>query len=160
MTAPPFAESTRFVDPGSTRVYWVDSIAVLSAPTRIELDAGIDVSGEMAEIEGFALQSETNPTTPFNSIFVTEKPGVLRTTGTPRMVMYADLNGYDIRTLWDRGDTGNIVILHGGDVAGNLMDVWPVHIASVSKTFATADAAFVVVQFTIPATPETNVGVP
>lgn len=160
MTAPPFSPSTRFIDPGSSRVYWVEPIAVLSAPTRIELDAGVDVSGEMAEISGFALQSETNPTQAFNSEFMTEKPGSLKTTGTPQMVMYADEAGFDIRRLWSRMDTGNIVLLHGGDVTGHLMDVWPVQIAAVSKTFVTEDAAFVAIQFTIPVSPVTNVEVP
>jgi len=160
MTATPFTASNRFIDPGSSRVYWVASIAVLASPTRTELDAGIDVSGEMAEIGGFALQSETNSTQAFSSIFATEKPGSLRTTGTPQMVMYADQSGNDIRTLWSRGDTGNIVLLHGGDHPGYLMDVWPVQIAAVSKTFSTSDAAFVVIQFTIPAAPVTDVEVP
>lgn len=160
MTAPPFSSSTRFIDPGSSRIYWVATIAVLAAPTRVELDAGVDVSGEVAEIGGFALQSEVNATQAFNQEFMTEKPGVLRTTGPPQMVMYADQGGNDIRQLWSRMDTGNIVLLHGGDVAGHLMDVWPVQIAAVSKTFSTQDAAFVAVQFTIPTPPVTDVEVP
>lgn len=160
MTAPPFSPSARFIDPGSSRVYWVEPISVLAAPTRGELDAGVDVSGEMAEISGFALQSEANSTQAFNSTFATEKPGVLKTTGAPQMVMYADQAGYDIRRLWSRMDTGNIVLLHGGDVTGHLMDVWPVQIAAVSKTFVTQDAAFVAVQFTIPVPPVIDVEVP
>lgn len=160
MTAPPFSAATRFLDAGTSRIYWVQTIANTSAPTRSELNAGTDVTGEVAEIEGFALESELNGTTAFNSVVETGKPGMMRPASTPRTVMYADEDGYDVRRVWSRGDTGNIVLLHGGDTAGNLMDVWPVTIAVVSKPFAMAEAAFVVVQFAISGQPVTDVEVP
>lgn len=160
MTAPPLSPTDRFVDPGSSRIYWVTPIAVPAAPTRSELDAGIDVTGEVAEIQGFALVSETNSTQAFGQVFATEKPGGLKGTGQPRMVLYADEGGHDIRRVWSRNDTGHVVLLHGGDIAGHLMDVWPATIAAISKTFSTVDAAFVAVQFTIHDDPVTDVEVP
>lgn len=160
MTAPPFSAATRFLDAGTSRIYWVQTIANTSAPTRIELNAGLDITGEVAEIEGFALDSELNNTTAFNAEVATSKPGSMRTTGAPRAVMYADQGGWDVRRIWSRGDAGHIVLLHGGDVTGNLMDVWPVTIAVVSKPFSMTTAAFVVVQFAIHAQPVTDVGVP
>lgn len=160
MSAPPFSAATRFLDAGTSRIYWVQTIASTSAPTRSELNAGTDVTGEVAEIEGFALESELNGTTAFSSVVETSKPGMMRPSGTPRTVMYADEVGYDVRRVWSRGDTGHIVLLHGGDVAGNLMDVWPVTIAVVSKTFVMSEAAFVVVQFAVSGQPVTDVVVP
>lgn len=160
MTAPPFSAATRFLDAGTSRIYWVQSIAVTGAPTRSELDAGADVTGEVAEIEGFALESELNDTTAFGNVVATSKPGMMRPGSTPRTVMYADQGGYDVRRVWSRGDTGHIVLLHGGDVAGNLMDVWPVTIAVISKPFVMSDAAFVVVQFAVSGEPVTDVEVP
>jgi hypothetical protein len=160
MTAPPFSAATRFIDAGTSRIYWVQAIANTAAPTRSELDAGTDVTGEVAEIEGFTLESELNNTQAFAQTFATNKPGALRAAGNPRTVMYADQGGYDVRRLWARGDAGHIVLLHGGDVAGNLMDVWPVTIAVVSKPFSMADAAFVLVQFAIPTPPVVDVEVP
>jgi len=160
MTAPPFSPATRFLDAGVSRIYWVASIAATSAPTRSELNAGVDVTGEIAQIDGFQLESEVNSTQAFGSTFGTSKPGSLRTSGQPGMVTYADEGGYDVRRLWTRMDTGFVVLLHGGDIAGNLMDVWPVTVAVVSKPFSTVDAAFVLVQFTIHDDPVTDVEVP
>lgn len=44
MTSPtPLTESTRYIAPEVTKVYWVDMIADITAPTRTELDAGTDL---------------------------------------------------------------------------------------------------------------------
>jgi len=160
MTAPPSSAATRFLDAGTSRIYAVETIANTSAPTRSELDAGLDITGDVAEIEGFLLESELNDTTVFNSVVATSKPGTMRPGSSPRIVMYADQDGYDVRRSWARGTTRYIVLLHGGDVAGHLMDVWPVTVAARSKTFTFESAAFVLVQFAIHAQPATDVGVP
>ena len=75
MTAPPFSAATRFLDAGTSRIYWVQTIASTSAPTRSELNAGMDVTGEVAEIEGFVLESELNGTTAFSAVVETSDVG-------------------------------------------------------------------------------------
>lgn len=162
MTATPISRVERFIDPGVTRVYSVDSIASLAAPLRVELDAGIDVTGEIAAVSGFALESTTVDSTGAGDGCVTEELGDLRTQGQPRIAMYADPGGYDARSLWGRGDAVYLVFLHGGDIPGHLMDVWPVQVASVSKPidYAASDAALVVAQFVVADPPVTDVEVP
>lgn len=160
MSAPPLVESNRFVDPGATRVYAVASIAALASPSRPELDAGVDLTGEMADIAGFSMQAELYESRAADSDFTTTEVGELRASGAPQMAFYADPGGSDIRMLWARGDASNIVFLHGGDVAGNPMDVWPVSIASVSKPFSMEGPALVLVQFAVPDAPVTDLEVP
>lgn len=160
MTAPPIGASTRYIDAGATRVYWVATIAVTSAPTRVELDGGTDLSPEVAEAVGFNLSSETVSNQGINQDFMAERPGSLQVDRSG-LLMYADQVGDDIRSLLSRDTQGHLVFLHGGDVPGHLMDVWPVTVAAVSKSIdVSGEPASVYVQCTVHDDPVTDVEVP
>lgn len=138
MTAPAIGSVARYIAAGVTQIYWVGAIAVVTAPTRLELDAGWDLTGEVADTGGWLAKPTYNDTTRFSATNATSKPGILGTDGTGLM-MYADRVGDDIRSLLARNASGFIVVFHGGDVAGRLMDVWPVQVACVWQPINVGD---------------------
>ncbi|MQB00554.1 MAG: hypothetical protein GEU78_09725 [Actinobacteria bacterium] len=159
MAATPMASTSRYFRPGTTVIYWVETISDKSAPTRIELDAGTDLSGEVAEIEGFEVVSETLETPDFGSRFASKIPGMI-TADDSALLTYADQTSADIRALLSRDDNGFIVIMDEGDVETQLMDVFPVRVSAVPKLRARSDPSQIRVQFTITSEPAENVEIP
>lgn len=160
MAATPLAETDRYIPAGVTRIYWVPAIADSASPTRLELDAGTDLTAEVAEAVGWRLQSERRNIQALGQQFRPELEGSLAVDDT-RLLMYADQSGGDVATLLSRGDAGHVVILHGGDVAGNPMDVWPVRVAARARIVGGGSGPGVIdVQFVVSAEPALDVAVP
>jgi len=161
MPATPLTTSERFVAPETTKVYWVDTIVTKASPTRAELNAGTDLTAEVSEATGFELSAENVATPDGGSLFTSQVQGRINPPDTS-VACYASSDTIDVRDLLSRGDAGFIVILHGGDVAGQKMTVWPVRVRSVSAPvdFAASNASMVVVQFTVTSAPAENVAIP
>lgn len=159
MVATPISASARYIPPGTTQYYWVTSIANKAAPTRPELDAGTDLSGEISAVAGFATTSNQVDTPDLKSRFTSKIPGLIDA-GDSSITMYASSDSTDARQLMQRDDTGFIVIFGEGDVAGNLMDVYPVKVSSQAKQRGAADPSTIQFQFTITSEPAENVTVP
>lgn len=132
MAAPAITASTRYTSRGTTKIYWVVTIANYLLPTRAELNAGTDLSPQLTDSSGWSVKANQIPTPDLASRFTTSVPGEI-TAEDSSLTMYASKNGVDARTLMPQDTVGNIVLLYGGDTAGNKMDVWPVTVASVSK---------------------------
>lgn len=161
MSATPIVASSRFINPETTSVYYCASISNKSAPTRSELNAGTDLSGEIQAIEGWMTTSEQVETPDLDSRFTGKIPGRI-TAEDSSITFYADSTGADARSLLPRDTSGFIVILDGGDVSGRKMDVFPVKVSSVGKSRSVegSDAATVQIQFSITAVPAEDVTVP
>lgn len=160
MTAPAIGPVDRYIAAGTTQIYWVGTIAAIATPTRPELDAGWDLSGEVADTGGWLATPTFNSTTRFSSGYETSKRGVLRPDGTSLM-LYADRAGDDIRSLLAMGAEGFIVVFHGGDIAGRLMDVWPVQVAAVWQPVSIGDdPAQIPVDFAVTSDPQPGLVVP
>lgn len=159
MPATPMAPTKRYFRPGITVIYWVETIVDKSAPTRLELDAGTDLSAEVAEIEGFQVTSETLETPDFGSRFASKIPGMI-TADDSALITYADNASDDIRVVLNRDDAGFVVIMDEGDTSTNLMDIFPARVAAVPKLRARSDPAQIRVQFTITSEPAENVAIP
>jgi hypothetical protein len=76
--------------------------------------------------------------------------------------MYASKTGVDARQLMQQDFPGFIVILYGGDVPGQKMDVWPVTVSSVSKQISFGGDApdTLVFAFSPSAVPASTVTIP
>lgn len=161
MTATPIQRSSRYFNRGTTKCYFLPTIQDENAgPTRQELDAGKDLSPEIAEIEGWTVSSEMIETPDLATVHTGSIPGS-STSEESSITFYADVTGEDVRTLLPRGTEGYIVWLDGGDVEGSPMDVFPVRVASQSKARTLDDeAATIVVNFAIPREPLENLTVP
>ena len=69
MVATPITATSRYIPPGTTRYYWVPTIANKAAPTRSELNAGSDLTAEISAVSGFATSSDQQDTPDLGSRF-------------------------------------------------------------------------------------------
>jgi hypothetical protein len=160
MAATPITPASRFFRPGITKCYWVPSIANISAPTRSELNAGTDLSKDVADIAGWMVTGQAIPTPDLNSRFVGNIPG-LTNADESSITYYESEDGVDARSLMPRDEDGNIVWLDGGDVAGRFMDVFPTRVLSVGKSRSMgAEPARFTTQYAITDEPAENVVIP
>jgi hypothetical protein len=159
MVATPISASSRYIPPGTRQYYYVPTISNKAAPTRSELDAGTDLTGEVAEVSGFQTSSDSQETPDLGSRFTSKIPGRI-TADDSSITMYASEDSQDVRQLLPRDTAGYIVQFPEGDTAGRTMDVFPVKVASAPKMTDIEDPAKIEVQFTITAEPAENVTVP
>lgn len=160
MAAPAITASTRYFDPETTKVYFVATIASKAAPTRLELDAGTDLSPEIADLSGWVISGEDVATPDLGTRFTSNIPG-REAADDSSLTLYADDGGADARTIMPAGTNGFIVWLDGGDVTANKMDVYPVRVRSVGKMRNLQnEAAKLQFQFSITSKPASNVAVP
>jgi hypothetical protein len=153
-------ESTRFFQPEISIVLWVPTIANRDAPTRAELNAGIDITGEIADISGWLASAGYIDTPDFKRRFVARIGGRI-TAPDSSITFYGSQDGEDIRTILARGDRGNVVFMDGGDVPTQPMDVFPVDVASIGKQRSTSEQAFQIpVNFGITQPPSEDVPIP
>lgn len=159
MPASPITASVRYARFGVTKCYFCPTIVNILGPTRAELNAGTDLSGEVESINGFQVVSNFIDTPDLAGPFV----GVIigRTSAEQSSITcYASINSVDVRGLLPRGTTGNIVWLDEGDVAGRKMDVYPITVGSIPKDRDLEAAARIIVNVAITRTPAENVTVP
>lgn len=159
MAATALTKSDRYFRAGITEVYWVKSIADYNAPTRTELDAGTDLSCEVASLSGWEVTSETADAPDLCSRFVSQVPAQI-TASDSSITLYADSTSNDARSLMDRNEDGHIVIFWEGDVATQLMDVFPSTVRSVGKSSDIQAVATLEFQYAITAEPATDVAIP
>ena len=148
--------TTRFIHSETAKVYWVGSITDVNSPTRSELEfSGVgpagawDLTGEIADMTGWEVSANRVPVPDLGSKLTSKIAGRVET-GDAQITFYSDTTTNDIRKVLTRGDRGFIVIMDGGDVTGQTMDVHPVDIVSISKPISVEDdPAQVVVDFGI-----------
>jgi hypothetical protein len=162
MVATPISSSTRYINPETTVILWVPSIASKAAPSRAELNAGTNLVGENAACDGWNVQGEKVETPDMGSRFTGSIDGRL-TADDSSLDMYADVGGSDARSLMARGTAGYVVWMDGGDVAGRKMDVFPVRVLSVAKSNRSvegSEAALLQFMYAISSAPAENVTIP
>ena len=153
--------TSRFFRPEVTKVYWVITIATVSAPTRSELNAGVDLSDEIAEISGFQVISASVDTPDLGHRFTSKIPGRI-TADDSSINFYASDTGFtDARSVLPRDTSGNIVIMDAGDVSTTgRMDVFPCKVAAHAKLRDVENPAMTQAQFTITSEPEEDLVIP
>src|SRR5919108_4786636 len=161
MAPPPINASVRYRAKGKTKCYWVPVIANLAAPTRAELNAGVDLSPQIMDMDGWLIESGSIDTPDLASDFTGNIPGSTSVDDSS-LTFYSDLNGDDVRALLPRDTNGHIVWLHAGDIPGNATtDAYPVRVGSLGKTVTIdEDASSIQVNFNITAEPEENLVIP
>lgn len=161
MVATPISASTRYVNVGTTVVYWVPAIANKNSPTRIELNAGTNLVNENSAADGWKTTSDQVETPTMATRFTAKIPGRISADDSS-LTMYRDLGGTDAIGLMPVDQNGFVVWLDGGDVAGRKMDVFPVRVASHGKTRSTEgkEAATVEISYSITDQPAENLIIP
>lgn len=148
-----------YYQPGVTKVYVITTMANYKAPTRAELDAGLDVTRQVRAIEGFQIAADQIERPDMASLF-TSKIGGRTAADDSSLAIYAAKNGADARTTLTFGYTGFIVMLDGGDVSGYKMDVYPVLVIAKPKQRGDSDPLNLMYQFSITQEPAEDVTIP
>jgi len=159
MAPPPLTVTTRYVPEGTRKIYWVATIATYTAPTRPELNAGIDLSNEIAEITGFTVSSDTVDVPDLSGRFTAKVAGRINAADSA-IRFYASSTSNDVRTVLPRDTVGYVVTLWEGDVTGQKMDVWPVKVTAASVQTGIDDPASIEIGFVITRVPAQNVAIP
>jgi hypothetical protein len=161
MAATAITPVTRYWAVGTTKWLWVATIANYTvAVTRAEINAGTDLSGEIADLSGWTVTSNQIDTPDVNSRFRSKIPGPIEAEDSS-LTIYADPSGSDVRSLLPRDATGYILRMDGGDIAGRKMSVFPVKVASQNKLMGTdEEAARIEVSFTITRQPAEDLTIP
>jgi hypothetical protein len=135
----------RFMRKGTSKVYWVPTIANLTAPTVAEITAGTVLTLQIAEITGFTFTNNPIDTPDMGSSFVSKIPGE-DTVDTSSFRFYEDKTSNPIRTVLAKGAIGYIVFFPAGTVGANpavadKAEVWPVTVASNARAYSAGNEA-------------------
>lgn len=159
MPPSPLSATTRYIPPGVRKIYFVTTISNYLSPTRGELNAGIDLSNEVAEVSGFTVTSDTTDTPDLSGRFVPVIAGRIKADSSS-LSFYASSNSSDVRTVLPRDTVGYIVFLWEGDVTGQKMDVFPVKVTVSALDGNMEDPEKVNISFAITRVPANNVAIP
>ena len=159
MAAPPIGASSRYIPEGVTKFYWVVTIANYQSPSRPELNAGTDLSPEIAGTGNWGIISGSIDAPDLATLFTSQIAGKVTIDG-PTIDMYADQTSSDVRTLLPRGTAGFVVKFPEGDVTGRKMDVFPAKVLQQSKPTNLTNPSIIQLIFAVTKIPAENVTVP
>ncbi|HWU23088.1 MAG TPA: hypothetical protein VN088_16240 [Nocardioides sp.] len=149
----------RYINPETTVVMFVPTIADYQSPTSAELSAGTELQGQIADNTGWSVKSNAVDVPDWGSRYTSQINGMI-TADASALTLYADQTGNDARTLMPRNTTGYVVWMDGGNVVGQKMDVYPVSVSYVSKLRTASDPAKIEFGYTITAEPAEDVAIP
>lgn len=160
MPPTPLTATVRYIPPGTRRLYWLTTIAsYATAVTRAEINAGIDLTNEIASMSGFTVNSASTDTPDLSTRFTAKIPGRI-TADDSSISFYASSTSADVRTVLPRDTAGYLCILPEGDVPTQKMDVFPAKVSSTAVDTTMEDPAQINVQFTITRIPALNLVIP
>jgi hypothetical protein len=135
MAPAPLNTTERYINPEVTVTYWVTTVVDMAAPTREELDAGtsVDLTGEIAAMSGWEVSADRVVVPDLGSKKTGRITGRINP-GDGQIVFYASSDTQDVRDVKQRGDTGFIYILDGGDVEGQKGRGFQVEVSSLTPT--------------------------
>ena len=160
MAPTPLTATVRYIPPGTRKVYWLTTIAsYATAVTRAEINAGTDLTNEIAEMSGFSVTSASVETPDLSTRFTAKIPGRI-TADDSSISFYASSTSADVRSVLPRDTAGYVIILPEGDVPTQKMDVYPAKVASTAVDTAMEDPEKINVQFTVTRIPALNLTIP
>lgn len=146
------------------QVLWVDSIVDVQAPTDGEIALGVDLQEfyDLTDLIGWEVDTDIIHDGKWGP-FEEQRMGEQKIEDS-RMLFAADLAGNDIRTLWSRGDPGNIVILPSGpylDHPTAPVNVYPVKVAQLTQQqrLRSGGGSLILVSFAVTARVGENVSI-
>lgn len=159
MAPSPLNPTTRYYPPGVRRVYWMPTTANYNAPTRSEINAGVDLTNEVESMTGWSLTAASVQTPDLGHRFISEIPGALSSSSND-IVLYQSQNSNDARTVLTLLLNGYIIVLWEGDVSGQRMDVFPVRVMAAAPDSTTTDPAKCTFSFSVTGQPAIGATIP
>lgn len=142
----------RFFRRGTTKVNFETASAT---PTIVQINAGVALSGSIADMTGWDFQN-TPITTPDLATTFDSQIGGPDTVGTPTITFYDDNASATIRTALAKGNSGFLVRAPYGIAAGR-GEVFPVTVTALNDAYTMGnEAAKFVVGFAITSVPNLN----
>ena len=157
----------RFVRRGVSKFFFLPAVADLATgPTRAELDAGADLTPEIADVAGWMLENASAATPDMSSSFEKSIPG-LDSAADSSFTFYEpedvpSVEDVDIDVLQPKDTEGFVVILRRGDKPDSpSMDTFPIRVKSKGAEFSAGnDPARTSVSYSITAEPSLDKAVP
>jgi hypothetical protein len=136
----------QFIRPGTTKIFFVPTIAAPATPTQAELTAGTNLTltsatNKVSGITGFGAKTNFVETPDFSSRQSGKVAGAT-TSDDSGLTFYEDTSSNPIRTTLAKDTTGYILMASGGaTTVSSKVDVFPIQVAANTKTYAGANAA-------------------
>jgi len=150
MAAPALATLNPYI-PWNNRTHdWVPTIANIAAPSRAEIDAGNDLSGQLIEAPGWSVSSATVQSQSFRGAALNLTG--LQTIAESTLVMRLSRTATDARSILliqSPPLAGYIIVFPEGDVSGYKMDVFSVQVLGAPRSDALGDPAVATFQFAV-----------
>lgn len=120
---------SRFFRRGVTKVYWVPTLSSTTAPSAAQINAGVNMTAQVADISGFEFSNSPIPTPDLSTTFTTTIPGE-DTAQEPQLMFYEDNTTNTLQTTLAKGTTGHVVLFYRGTAgaspaAADNAEVWP-----------------------------------
>lgn len=164
ISATTLQHTTRYYPPGVRVILAVPTIADLSAPTLVELNAGTDLTPEIVDggVTGFKTTASTMDAPDLGGR-VTRKVSGRITLDDSSLNLYLSNDSDDARTLFTDGEVTNIVIFPEGTATKTpalLMDIHPVTVMQTTIDQDTSKVANFTVDFSASDVPVKNIPIP
>src|SRR5438309_11085141 len=120
----------RFFRRGVSKVYFCPTVAALAAPTAAEVNAGVNLTTDLADLAGFTYANQPIATPDWSDNFDSKIPGVDQPTDGV-LHFYERTTTNANRTTLAKGVAGFVVIFFAGiaganPAAGDKAEVWPI----------------------------------
>lgn len=151
----------RFIRRGVGKIRFAPTIANMATVTRAEITSSVDLSPDIAQVNGFMLEGSQVPTPDMGSDFDSSIPGI-DSAADSSLTFYEDDTTNDIETLLPKGTEGFILLFRKGDIPTSpSLDVFPTKVGSRGSAWSAGNepAQFTVSMF-ITAKPELDVVIP
>lgn len=120
----------KFFRPGVSKIYICPAVAG-SNPTTPELNAGTDITPDLADVNNISVKSNLVDTPDFASNFTTKVVGADQI-GDPELVYWDRDNATTNRTALAKGTVGVLVLMPYGRVSGKRCELYAVTSAGVN----------------------------
>lgn len=162
MPATPLNPTHRYIPAGVRQVYWVPTILDPATPTKVELDAGTDLTHEIAAMSGFTVSSDVVDAPDLGTRFTSQVAGLTKSDKSS-ISFYNDSGSDDARSLLLRDTDGFVVIFPEGNsvsTPAKTLDVFPSRVLSFAIQQDVDKVAMAEVQFSITSEPKQNIAIP
>lgn len=123
----------RFFRRGISKARFLPAVAG-SSPTRAEINAGVDLSPQVADMGGFSISNAPIETPDLATSFDSQIDGP-DATETSSLTMYDLSDSTTIRTAIAKGVSGFVLLMPYGDVPTKRCEVWPVKSTGVNDVW-------------------------
>jgi hypothetical protein len=142
MVATPIATVNPYIPLDIRKFYWVATIASIAAPTRIELDAGTDLSPQVTDATGWTVDAGTISSQSFvGAALKLPGPKDLLDSSIVMRNSRTSTDGRTILLVQTPPLTGYIVVFPEGDTTGFKMNVFNVAVLAAPLSPGIADPA-------------------